>query len=100
MFVVVVFLEAKREHTASLRSAVLLHARNCLEKEPGCRRYEVSADPVDRAAFLLYQIYDSEAAYLAHKELPHYAEFRMKVDDWTAARRILTYELLDGIGLA
>lgn len=100
MHVVVVFLEAKREHVASMRSAVILHARKCLEVEPGCRRYEIGQDPVDGNSFLLYQIYDSPAAATAHKELPHVAEFRLKVENWIAARRVLTYDLIDGVGLA
>lgn len=100
MYVVVVFLEAKRQHTAGLRTALLLHARNCLEKEHGCRSYEVSADPVEPGAFLLYQVYESEAAFTAHKEMPHFAEFRLKVEPWIETRRILTYELLAGAGVA
>lgn len=100
MHVVVVFLEARREHAGSVRAALMLHARNCLEKEPGCLRYDVSADPVDMASFLLYQVYDSAAAFAAHKEMPHFAEFRLKVEPWVAARRILTYELLEVAGLA
>jgi autoinducer 2-degrading protein len=92
MHVVVVFLEAERGSEAELRDALRRHARTCLEKEPGCHRYDVSIDPVDGSAFLLYQIYDDEAAYLAHRELPHYAEFRTLADPWTRRRRVLTYE--------
>lgn len=100
MLSVVVFLEARRDHVASLRTAILLHAANCLEKEPGCRQYDVGADPVDAASFLLYQVYENEAAYRAHKEYPHYAEFRLKVEPWIATRRILTFEHISGTGLA
>lgn len=100
MYVVAVFLETKREHTAAMRVALVAHARNCMEKEPGCLRYDVSLDPLEPTSCLLYQIYADEDAYKAHKELPHYAEFRLKVDDWIAARRVLTYELLEGAGQA
>lgn len=100
MYVVVVFLEANRQHAASLRGALLMHARNCLEKETGCRTYEVSADPVEPGAFLLYQVYETEAAFAAHKEMAHFAEFRLKVERWIETRRILTYELLAGAGVA
>ena len=54
-----------------------VHAAACLENEPGCRRYDISVDPLEGASFLLYQVYDDEAAYLAHRELPHYADFRI-----------------------
>ena len=92
MLVVVVFLEAERDRHEDLREALAGYAQTCLEREPGCRRYDVCADPVEGSAFLLYQVYANEAAYLAHRELPHYAEFRTLADPWTRSRRVLTYE--------
>lgn len=92
MLVVVVFLEAERGREAELRAALRAHAKACLEHEPGCRRYDISVDPLEGAAFLLYQVYEDEAAYLAHRELPHYADFRILTDPWVRTRRVLTYE--------
>ncbi len=92
MFVVVVFLEAERGQQDDLRTALITYARMCVEREPGCRRFDVCLDPVDGTAFLLYQVYDDEAAYLQHRELPHYADFRILADPWTRSRRVLTYE--------
>lgn len=92
MFVVVVFLEAERGCQEEMRAALASYARTCLEREPGCRRYDVCLDPVEGSSFLLYQVYEDEAAYLAHRELPHYAEFRTLADPWTRSRRVLTYE--------
>ncbi len=100
MVVVVVFLEALKAHEASMRAALITHARSCRDNEPGCLRYDVSLDPLDAASFLLYQIYESDAAFRAHKELPHYAEFRLKVEPWIKTRRVLTYQLLDEAGSA
>ena len=92
MLVVVVFLEAERGREAELRAALRAHAKACLEHEAGCRRYDISVDPLEGAAFLLYQVYEDEAAYLAHRELPHYADFRILTDPWVRTRRVLTYE--------
>ena len=91
MLVVVVFIEAEHGHQDDMRGALVTYARMCIEHEPGCRRYDVCLDPVDGTAFLLYQVYDDEAAYIAHRELPHYAEFRILADHWTRSRRVLTY---------
>ncbi|HKZ97065.1 MAG TPA: putative quinol monooxygenase [Hyphomicrobiaceae bacterium] len=96
MFVVVVFFDAQPEHSGSVRAALLEHARATLEREPGCRKYDVAADPVDGSAFLLYEIFDDEAAFRAHREMPHYAEFAVLVEPWTAAKRVLTFTLLAG----
>jgi autoinducer 2-degrading protein len=92
MHVVVVFLEAERGRQDDVREALIAYAGTCLEREPGCQRYDVSLDPVEGSSFLLYQVYDDQAAYMAHRELPHYAEFRILVDPWTRSRRVLTYE--------
>jgi autoinducer 2-degrading protein len=94
MLVVVVFLEAEGGREDELRAALVGYAQTVLEREPGCSRYDVCIDPVEGTSFLLYQVYDDEAAYLAHRELPHYAEFRTLVDPWTRSRRVLTYDAI------
>jgi autoinducer 2-degrading protein len=95
MFVVVVFLEAEGGRQEELGAALRMHAGTCRERETGCQRYDISVDPIEGAAFLLYQIYDDEAAYLAHREMPHYADFRLLTDPWTKSRRVLTYRAVD-----
>ena len=52
-------------------------------------------DPLEGATFLLYQIYDDEAAHLAHREMPHYADFSLLTDPWTKSRRVLTYRAVE-----
>jgi autoinducer 2-degrading protein len=94
MHVVVVFLEAEDGRQWELGEALLVHARMCLDREPGCRRYDISSDPLEGSSFLLYQVYVDEAAYLAHRELPHYADFRLLTDPWTKSRRVLTYKAI------
>ncbi len=96
MLVVVVFLEAERDKQDALRRALIEYSQTCLEREPGCHRYDVGLDPVEGSSFLVYQVYEDEAAYLAHRELPHYAEFRILTDPWTRSRRVLTYVAITG----
>lgn len=91
MQVVVVFLEAHPGRQEELRSALQAHAKACQEREPGCHRYDISVDPLEGGTFLLYQVYADEGAYLAHRELPHYADFRSLTDPWVRSRRVLTY---------
>ena len=100
MFVVVVFLEAERGKQDALRRALLEHALNSLEREAGCQYYDVCLDPVEVSAFLLYEVFTDEAAYRAHRELPHYSEFRLLTDPWIRSRRVLTYDRVTGSGSA
>jgi quinol monooxygenase YgiN len=43
--------------------------------EPGCRQFDVCTDPGSADRFVLYEIYDDEAAFQAHMRTPHYLEF-------------------------
>lgn len=92
MHIVVVFLEALPGRQQELRDALCAHAKTCHEREPGCHRYDISVDPLEGGTYLLYQVYEDEAAYLAHRELPHYADFRLLTDPWVRSRRVLTYQ--------
>jgi len=91
MFIVVVFLEALPGRHEELSQALQFHARTCLEQEIGCQRHDIAVDPLEGGTFLLYQVYADEAAYLAHRELTHYADFRFLTDPWVKSRRVLTY---------
>ncbi len=91
MYVVVVFLEAEPGRQEQISNALRFHAKVCIEREPGCQRYDISVDPLEGSSFLLYQVYADEAAYLAHRELPHYADVRVLTDPWVRSRRVLTY---------
>lgn len=100
MYVVVVFFEAKPGHAAALRNALMIQARTSLEKEPRCRRFDIAENPVERGAYLLYEIYEDEAAFKAHLETAHYADFSVLVEPWTQSKRVLTYELVSDAGTA
>ncbi|MEZ5842464.1 MAG: putative quinol monooxygenase [Hyphomicrobiaceae bacterium] len=100
MYVVVVFFEAKPAHLAEFRHALLINARKSVEDEPGCRQFDVAADPLDENAFFLYEIYDDEAAFKAHLATDHFKLFNEATAPWVASKRVLTYELISDHGLA
>ena len=94
MFVVIVFVEGKREHRSALRDALLMQAVTTLKEEPRCHRFDVSADPVDSASFLVYAMFEVQGAYKAHQETQHYANYAILTGPWTASKRVLTYDLI------
>jgi autoinducer 2-degrading protein len=100
MYVVIVFLEARREHVAALRHALLSEARNSLEKEAACRQFDVSEDPLEPSSFLIYEVYDSETAFKAHLETEHFGAFSSMTAPWVASKRVLTYDLISDAGQA
>lgn len=69
------FIEATRSnHEASIR-------------EPGNRRFDVLQAPDDPARFILYEAYAGPAEAAAHKQTPHYLNWRETVADWMAETR-------------
>src|ERR1700760_467678 len=42
--------------------------------EPGNRYYQPTRSPDDTTQFLIFEVYDDEAAFQAHRESPHFAE--------------------------
>ena len=59
------FLEAMRENSRASR-----------RDEPGCLRFDVVQDNDDSNHFLLYEIYEDEAAFEAHRAAPHFPRWR------------------------
>ncbi len=43
--------------------------------EPGCRLFTANRDAQNEHAFVMFEIYDNEAAIQAHRETPHYQRF-------------------------
>jgi len=69
------FIDATRaNHEASIR-------------EPGNVRFDVLRSTEDPTRFVLYEAYVDEAAALAHKETPHYEEWRSTAEPMMAEPR-------------
>jgi autoinducer 2-degrading protein len=82
------FIEAtRRNHEASTQ-------------EPGNRRFDVLQDAQDPTRFVLYEAYRSAEDAAAHKQTPHYLQWREAVAGWMAEpRRGDPYTSLFPVGL-
>ena len=92
MIAVIVDFEASPGKADELREALQTQARNSLEKEPGCRHFDVCQDAENPHVFFLYELYDDAAAVEAHGKTEHYAAFRATIDPIveTRVRREMT----------
>lgn len=75
MFAVTVNLKVKPGSVEAFRKAVLQHAKNSLEKEEACRRFDVCFDDDRPERIFLYEVYDDGAAFDLHRESDHYERF-------------------------
>lgn len=94
MIVLVVNFEAQPGKGDALREALVTQARNSLENEEGCRHFDVCVDPDNAESFVLYELYDDDAAVTAHRETPYYETFRQTIDPIVTARNVRKMERL------
>ena len=62
--------------------------------EPGCLAFVAYRSTQDGGDFLLYEIYRSEADFVAHRETPHFARYVREVVPLLESRSVSTYEAL------
>ena len=74
MFVRQVTIRVKPENVDAFMKKAIENA-TAARKEPGCRQFDVLADPNDPTKVMLYEIYDDEAAFEAHQQTPHFKKY-------------------------
>lgn len=55
-------------------------------REPGCRRFDILNLASDPNHFFLYEVYDSEAAFKAHRETEHFKKYMAATGNMVAKR--------------
>lgn len=96
MFVVTVDFEVKPEHAAQFREAIIAQARNSLEREVQCTRFDVGVDGENAARFFLFELYADQAAFQSHLSTEHYHRFDRKVRDWVLTKTVRNWTLISG----
>jgi autoinducer 2-degrading protein len=81
MFVLVVSLRVRPDKDAQFLSAIEANAAASRRDEPGCRRFDVVRDNADPHHYLLYEMYDDESAFQAHRDSPHFPVWRQAAAD-------------------
>jgi autoinducer 2-degrading protein len=76
MFVLVVSLRVKPDKDQQFLRAIEANAAASRRDEPGCRRFDVLRDNADPNHYVLYEMYDDEAAFQAHRNMPHFPVWR------------------------
>lgn len=65
-------------------------------QEEGCALYKVARSTENRDVFLLYEIYKTEQALLAHRETPHYKSIvEQEILPLLEKRERETFELIE-----
>lgn len=88
MIALVVEFVASAGNAEAVQELLQTQAANSLKNEEACRYFDVCTDPDASGRFVLYEVYDNEAAVDAHRETDYYATFREKLDPLVASRNV------------
>jgi quinol monooxygenase YgiN len=91
VYVVTVEFIVKTGHAAEFLPAMTENARASRECEPGCRQFDVCADPNDPHVIFLYELYDDRAAFDAHLATAHFKAFDARVAPWVERKTVRVY---------
>ena len=86
MIVTIVHIWVKEQFIDDFIKATVDNHENTV-KEPGNIRFDLLSDENDRTKFVLYEVFESDAAIAAHKATAHYIRWRDTVSDWMAKPR-------------
>ena len=86
--VVLVEFLVKPSFVAQFRDLIAANAKTSLEREVGCKRFDVLVEPEEPRRFVLYEIYEDEAAFDEHLASSHYLSFADAIEDEIEQRSI------------
>ena len=98
MFAVTVLLEVDDRHLPEFMDAMKKQARNSLEREKGCRQFDICIDPYAPRRVFLYEIYNDLTAFDAHLKTDHFLEFDRCVKGWLVFKKVECWERLESDG--
>lgn len=97
MIVLLVKYRVKAGRQEQVEAALQRMAKLVAEREPGCRRYDVARSTEQEDLLLLYELYDDDAAFAAHRETAHFKDIvEGTVMPLLESRERELYELLTG----
>lgn len=93
-FVIMVDFRLRPGAEAAFRALVDENARSSVRDEPGCRRFDVVVPQEDHSRVLLYEIYDSEAAFDDHCRTTHFVQFDRQSAPLVKKKEIIRGDLI------
>lgn len=74
-FVLIVDFDVKPEHLSRFNELIAVNAKASVADEPGCRQFDVLQDQDNPNRIVLYEVYDSAAAFQDHMGRQHTQTF-------------------------
>ena len=88
MFILLVEVEVRPELLDEFCAALQDNAATSVARDEGCLRFDVAVDTEARNRFVFYEVYTSEAAWQAHRQSPHFLDYKRVADRALVSREI------------
>lgn len=88
MFIVLVKVQVRAELIDEFRTAILKNAAVSVERDPGCRRFDVLQQEDSPATWFFYEVYDNENAWVQHRGAAHFLAFKEVGDRAILSREV------------
>lgn len=95
-FVVLVDLLLERDQLDRFMPLLRANAAASLGHEPGCSRFDICVDVATPERVVLYEIYDSEAAFGAHLASAHFKQFDAETSAMIVSKAVRKLTLAAG----
>jgi autoinducer 2-degrading protein len=92
MFAVTVSLRLYEGTAQTFMPLLKKNARQSLENEPGCIRFDICSDPQRPEDVFLYELYETPAAFQVHLKTQHFLTFDRETAAMVAEKTIATFE--------
>lgn len=88
MIAVCVTFRIRKGRMEDFMAAMCKQARDSIEKEDRCRRFDVCTDGDGGDTVFLYELYEDRGAFDAHLGSEHFRSFDAKVRDWVEDKSV------------
>lgn len=93
MYVITVEFSVAPQYQQPFATAVDSQAKNSVQLETECHRFDVCVGIDDQNKFFLYEIYSDAAAFDAHLASEHFKEFNALVTPWVLNKSVAAWTL-------
>ena len=88
-FAVWVQFDVKPGQLSAFLAEAQKDAQGSVSNEPGCHRFDILQDPEVPNRVYFYEVYDDEAAFAVHREMPHFKAYFEATESMIAAKTAL-----------
>ena len=92
MIAVHVIFKIKSNCMAEFLPLMKQQAKNSLEKEPGCQRFDVCMRKEEPNIVYLYEVYESKEEFDKHINTEHYKRYTSDTVDLVAEKNVTIYD--------